>query len=60
MNERIMRLHEVMNVTGLSRSSIYLRVNEGTFPKQRKLGKRAVGWKENEIQAWIDSLINKQ
>jgi len=39
--------------TGLSRSSIYLRVANGTFPSQVSLGGRAVGWIESEIEAWL-------
>ena len=46
----ILRLPEVKRSTGLSRSTIYLRIAEGTFPKSVSLGGRAVGWLEAEIQ----------
>jgi prophage regulatory protein len=49
----ILRLPAVMANIGLSRSSIYLRVAEGTFPKPVSLGARAVGWLESDIQAWL-------
>ena len=49
----ILRRKQVENRTGLSRSTIYLRIQEGTFPKPIKLGERAVGWLENEIEAWL-------
>lgn len=58
MATAILRLPTVKARTGLSRSSIYLRISEGTFPKPISLGgKRAVGWIEDEISAWIDERI---
>ncbi len=53
MSNTILRLSTVKNRTGLSRSSIYLRMNQGRFPKQISLGDRAIGWLEEEIEAWI-------
>ena len=53
MTHNIHRLPIVKNITGLSRSAIYQRIAEGTFPKQINLGGRAVGWLEEEIQNWI-------
>ena len=50
----ILRRKQVEKRTGLSRSTIYLRIQEGTFPRPIKLGgARAVGWLENEINAWL-------
>jgi prophage regulatory protein len=43
--------------TGLSRSTIYLRVSQGTFPTPVSLGARAVGWLEAEIQEWLQRRI---
>lgn len=57
MNKVIKRLSGVKSMTGLSRSSIYLMMRAGTFPKNISLGARAVGWLESDIQAWIDSRI---
>lgn len=53
----IQRLPAVKAITGLSRSTIYLRVAEGTFPKPVSLGGRAVGWLEAEIQDWLQHRI---
>lgn len=53
----ILRLPAVKARTGLSRSTIYLRVAEGTFPKPVSLGGRAVGWIEAEIQQWLEQRI---
>jgi len=49
----ILRRKQVEKRTGLSRSTIYLRIQEGTFPRPINLGVRAVGWIENEIEAWL-------
>jgi len=51
MAERILRFPEVRAMTGLSRSSIYLRINEGMFPRPILLGRRMVGWRESEVAA---------
>ncbi|PIR01274.1 MAG: AlpA family transcriptional regulator [Nitrospinae bacterium CG11_big_fil_rev_8_21_14_0_20_45_15] len=53
MSYRILRLPEVIAHSGLSRSTIYLRVSQGAFPKPVNLGGRAVGWIEAEIQEWL-------
>ena len=55
--ETILRLPEVRRSTGLSRSTIYLRIGEGRFPKPINLGGRAVGWLEAEIQEWLQRRI---
>ena len=49
----ILRLPDVKRSTGLSRSTIYLRISQGTFPKPVSLGWRAVGWLEAEVQQWL-------
>ena len=54
MATAILRLPNVKSRTGLSRSTIYLRVKAGTFPAPRSLGTRAVGWIESEIQQWLE------
>jgi prophage regulatory protein len=57
---KILRLKKVKDRTGLSRSTIYLRIQEGTFPKPINLGARAVGWIEHEIEAWLTSCIENR
>ena len=57
MTHTILRLPAVKASTGLSRSTIYLRVSQGTFPKPVSLGGRAVGWLEAEIQEWLPRQI---
>ncbi len=57
MTHTILRLPAVKTRTGLSRSTIYLRVSQGTFPQSVSLGARAVGWVEAEIQEWLQRQI---
>lgn len=57
MYQTILRLALVKKRTGLSRSSIYSGVKQGTFPAQISLGPRAVGWLESSIDDWIQSRI---
>ncbi len=59
MSEAILRLPLVKTRTGLSRSTIYLRVKEGSFPKPVSLGARAVGWLESEIDSWLEQQIKQ-
>ena len=51
--DTILRLPAVKDATGLSRSTIYERVRQGTFPAPVPLGAKAVGWLESEVGAWI-------
>ncbi|MES2983731.1 MAG: AlpA family transcriptional regulator [Pseudomonadota bacterium] len=51
---KILRLPSVMEATGLSRSSIYAFIQKGLFPESVKIGERAVGWKSDEVTAWIE------
>lgn len=57
MSHTVLRLPAVKSRTGLSRSSIYIRIADGTFPKPISLGVRAVGWLENEIDEWLAQRI---
>ena len=55
MQNRILRRHQVQEQIGLSRSAIYHMMSEGDFPLPIKLGKRAVGWKQQDIIDWLDN-----
>lgn len=57
MQTKILRLPEVKACTGLSRSSIYLRISESRFPKPISLGGRAVGWLESEVESWLEEQV---
>jgi prophage regulatory protein len=49
----LFKLHEVQQITKLSKSSIYSAIKNGLFPKPIKIGKRAVAWKLLDIHNWI-------
>ncbi|HFH2958033.1 helix-turn-helix transcriptional regulator [Pseudomonas aeruginosa] len=65
---RIIRLKEVMNTTGLARSTIYKYIGGGIFPKPINLAPsdtgvpsaRCVGWIQSEIEDWISARINER
>jgi len=50
MTNAILRLPEIKRNTGLSRSTIYLRISQGAFTRPVSLGGRAVGWPANEVE----------
>lgn len=54
---RIIRLKEVIDLTGLARSTIYKFISGDLFPKPISLGDRCVGWLESEVHDWILSKI---
>ena len=57
---RVLRLPQVREKTGLSRSGIYERIKNGGFPPPINLGGRTVGWLDVEIDAWIGLRIQKR
>ena len=59
MRNRILRLPEVLELTGLSKSTLYRRMAAGEFAQRVQLGGshcRAVGWLADDVFAWIDDL----
>jgi prophage regulatory protein len=59
MQHTILRLPEVKQRTGLSRSSIYLRISNKEFPAPISLGGRAVGWLKEEIDGWLVTRVEE-
>lgn len=51
--DRILRLDAVLDRTGLSRSTLYRKVQTGTFPKQVRIATRCTGWRESAIKDWM-------
>jgi prophage regulatory protein len=51
--DRIIRLKTVLARTGLSRSTLYRKINEGTFPPQVRISVHGAGWRESAISRWI-------
>lgn len=54
---QILRLPAVCRATGLGRSMVYQLEASNQFPRRVKLGARAVGWIEEEIQSWLEDRI---
>jgi prophage regulatory protein len=53
-DNRLLRLPEVMDKTGFGRASIYRYVALKRFPQPVKLGERAIAWRSDEVDAWIN------
>lgn len=56
---RVIRMPEVLRRIGVSRSDVYSKIRAGDFPRQIKLGVRAVGFLESDIEAYLQTLIAK-
>ena len=60
MDYRILRRTEVLFITGLATSTLYAKMRAGEFPSAIKLGRRAVGWKSSDIEAWIQKCMEAE
>lgn len=54
--DRILKLPEVLECTGLSKSTLYRLINSGDFPKPVRLTSQRVGWLASQVQAWMERL----
>jgi len=52
----LIKIKTVIELTGLSRATVYRKMEDGTFPKSVKLSTRAIAWHKSDIEAWIESL----
>jgi prophage regulatory protein len=52
-NDRILRIGTVLHRTGLSRSTLYRKIENGTFPRQIRISTRCAGWRESAVDAWM-------
>lgn len=57
---KLIKLPEVIEITTLSRASIYRLIAEGKFPKQVKLSTRACAWIEQDVLSWLNGRINSR
>ena len=55
--DRILRLKAVLEVTGLTRSTLYRKMHRGTFPRNIKISIRCAGWRESAIREWMQNPI---
>ena len=51
--DRILRIANVLDMTGLSRSTLYRKVGDGSFPKQIQISAYCIGWRESSVAAWL-------
>jgi prophage regulatory protein len=51
--DRILRLKTVLERTGLSRSTMYRKMQNGTFPKNIRISVRCTGWRESAVDDWM-------
>jgi len=51
--DRILRIKTVLERTGLSRSTMYRKMQNGTFPKNVQINTRCAGWRESAVNAWL-------
>lgn len=52
-DDRILRIGTVLQKTGLTRSTLYRKIQRGEFPKQIKLSERCAGWRQSAVNAWM-------
>lgn len=55
--DRIIRLRTVLDRTGLSRSTLYRKIADGTFPPQLRISVHGAGWRESEINRWVENPV---
>ncbi|HHR4437791.1 AlpA family transcriptional regulator [Salmonella enterica subsp. enterica serovar Corvallis] len=56
----LITIKEVEKTTGFKKSAIYLRIGQGTFPRQVKLGSRTARWVRGEVDAWKQDIIKQR
>jgi prophage regulatory protein len=60
MSQKIIRRKEVEARIGLACSTIYAMIADNKFPRPVRIGRRAVGWLEEDIKNWLDAKVNHQ
>ena len=56
--DRIIRSRTVLARTGLSRSTMYRKIAKGTFPAQIKISINGAGWRESDINRWVEDPVS--
>ena len=51
--DRILRIKSVLALTGLSRSTLYRKIEAGSFPKQINIAERCSGWRQSAVREWM-------
>jgi len=60
VDRTILRLSQVMAITGYKRTAIYELMKKSAFPKSYLIGARAVGWDSLEVAAWVNSKLDRK
>ncbi|AXC66131.1 AlpA family transcriptional regulator [Salmonella enterica] len=55
----LLELHDVIRRTSLSKATIYRKMSNGQFPKQRQISERRVAWYEEDVNEWIKSKVTQ-
>ncbi len=58
MPDRMLRLNTVLDRTGLSRATLYRKIQSGTFPRQVRIAVRCAGWRESAVNEWMRNPIS--
>lgn len=56
MQDRLLRLRDVMDRTGMGKSTVYRKINQGLFPAPVSVGGQSVRWRESDIERWMQAL----
>ncbi|HDR9017870.1 AlpA family transcriptional regulator [Burkholderia multivorans] len=51
--DQVMRMKDVVKKIGLCRATVYAMIKRGEFPRPIRIGERATGWRESELEAWL-------
>ncbi len=60
MQDRYIKIREVIGIVAKSRPSIYTAMAKGEFPKQYHIGEKSVAWKLSEVNEWVKSRLHSQ
>lgn len=52
---RLIRLKELTEIVGYRRAAIYKKMAASEFPRPVSLGPRAVAWRSDDIDTWVNS-----
>lgn len=56
MNDRILRVREVVDLVGIHRSTLYKMMGRGEFPRPLQIGPNSRGWRKSDVDAWMADL----
>jgi|694.fasta_scaffold17189_2 prophage regulatory protein len=57
---KLLKIKQVIDMTGLSRSTIYKYISENKFPGQIRIGYRSVAWQLHDLELWLDGCKNNE